>query len=411
MNQAFRVAFEAPVERATQVADRARAPSSPAARLHLSVHRDLAALKDDWVAFQQHADCTVFQSYEWLATWQACIGSLADVRPAIVIARDDRNDVVFIFPLAVERRGSIRELTWLGAKLNDYNAPLLSSTFSSAFDQSSFDRLWLDVLALLQQDPELQFDIVRLEKMPRHVGRQDNPFVRLQTSLNPSGAYRTQLGDDWETFYAEKRSSTTRRRDRTKRKKLAEIGDVSFVTASSADINQTLPALFAQKSAAFARMGVPDIFARPGYRDFFETLAASETTKHIVHVSRLDVGDTPAAINLGLVFQGTYYHVLASYGDGEASKFGPGAAHLRDLMSYAIDRDCAIFDFTIGDEPYKREWSDTELQLYDHVSYARLTGLPTVMIDRLASAAKRFVKQTPVLWAMATRLRTLVGAR
>ena len=81
----------------------------------------------------------------------------------------------------------------------------------------------------------------------------------------------------------------------------------------------------------------------------------------LVHVSRLDVGSTWSAINLGLMFRGTYCHVLASYDDGETSRFGAGVAHLRELMRYSIERGLKHFDFTIGDERYKLEWSDRTL--------------------------------------------------
>jgi CelD/BcsL family acetyltransferase involved in cellulose biosynthesis len=67
-----------------------------------------------------------------------------------------------------------------------------------------------------------------------------------------------------------------------------------------------------------------------------------------VHVSRLEVGDAIAAANLGLVFRGCYYHVLASFDDGELSRFGPGVAHLHDLLRHAIEGGCTMFDFTIG---------------------------------------------------------------
>ena len=100
-------------------------------------------------------------------------------------------------------------------------------------------------------------------------------------------------------------------------------------------------------------MGVADIFARPGCREFFSDLALKPATRDLVHVSRLDVGSIVAATNLGLIFRNSYYHVVASDDDGDISRFGPGAAHLRDLLQHAIDRGCRRFDFTIGDERYK----------------------------------------------------------
>ena len=196
-------------------------------------------------------------------------------------------------------------------------------------------------------------------------------MLALNVTLNPSGAYETALPSDWEAFYASKRSSSTRRRDRTKLKRLAEFGEVRLVTPDEpADIRCTLQALVTQKTRQFARMGVANIFARPGCLDFFFDLATNPQTRHLVHVSRLDVGSTWAAINLGLTDRDCYYHVLASYDEGEVSRFGPGAAHLRELMGRAIGHGLRRFDFTIGDERYKSEWADETLNLYDHVTGA-----------------------------------------
>src|SRR5262249_14542457 len=150
-------------------------------------------------------------------------------------------------------------------------------------------------------------DTIELTKMPDTVGTQANPFLSLDVMLNPSGAYQATIGDDWEKFYSAKRSSATRRRDRTKLKKLGEMGEVRFVTPQAAETPATLDTLIRQKSAAFARMGVPDIFARRGYMAFFHEIAGR---RDFVHISRLDVGATEAAVNLGLTFRDCYYHIL-----------------------------------------------------------------------------------------------------
>ena len=119
-------------------------------------------------------------------------------------------------------------------------------------------------------------------------------------TVNPSGAYLTHLTGDWDAFYTAKRSSATRRRDRTKRKKLGEFGEIRFVNpADERDILSSLDTLMAQKARSFARMGVGNLFAKPGYADFYRALASDPATRPLVHISRLDVGATPAAVNLG----------------------------------------------------------------------------------------------------------------
>ena len=214
--------------------------------------------------------------------------------------------------------------------------------------------------------------------MPQTLGAQRNPFTCLDVSPNASGAHLTQLGGGWEEFYTAKRSSATRRRDRAKRRHMSEYGDVQFATAAeAADARRTLEILMEQNSRALVRKGVADMFARPGWREFFLDLATNPQTRQLVHVARLQVGADAVAANFGVVFGGCYYHVLASYcEDSRAAHFGPGALHLRELLKYAIERGLQRFDFTIGDERYKLEWCDSSLKLYDHAAAATWRGWP-----------------------------------
>jgi len=204
---------------ATSVAREAAKPRS----IRFSVEQDLSAVERDWRAFEVGAELTVFQTFDWLSTWQRHIGSRTGVRPAIVVARDAEG-ILFILPLATRDRAFIRELTWLGSELSDYNAPLLAPDFPDRCCGAAFADLWAEIAALLQNDAQHRFDAVQFANMPAMVGSQSNPMLALGVVVHPSGAYATRLGDDWESFYAAKRSSTTRRRDRTKRKRLGEFG-------------------------------------------------------------------------------------------------------------------------------------------------------------------------------------------
>ena len=165
-----------------------------------------------------------------------------------------------------------------------------------------------------------------------------------------------------------------------------------------------------QKSKAFARMGVPNLFAPPGHAAFYRELATSPRFRSLVHLSRLDVGNTWAALNLGLTFRDCYFHILASYDDGETSRFGPGAAHLRELLRYAIERGLSRFDFTIGDEPYKRDWCDIEQQLFDYSAATSLRGLPAAAMASGWSRAKRAIKKSAPMWNAVVRLRSAAGS-
>src|SRR5204863_8340122 len=126
-------------------------------------------------------------------------------------------------------------------------------------------------------------------------------------------------------FYSAKRSSAWRKRDRWKRKRLGDHGAVALVNAEGGAARAAiLRTLFAQKSRFFARLGVPDLFDRPGYADFFLDVATMPAMADKVHISSLTVAGAAAATNFGLVSGGRYYHVLVSYCEGELRRFGPG---------------------------------------------------------------------------------------
>jgi CelD/BcsL family acetyltransferase involved in cellulose biosynthesis len=77
-------------------------------------------------------------------------------------------------------------------------------------------------------------------------------------------------------------------------------------------------------------------------------------------------------------------------------------------MHYALEQDVKVFDFTVGDEAYKREWCEIELKLYDHVSSSSLAGALAVSALDAARRAKRAIKQSPWLWPIAQRVRAKV---
>jgi CelD/BcsL family acetyltransferase involved in cellulose biosynthesis len=405
---------------------RAESASAPAARdvsratqlaIEFTVHHRLDDIAREWRALEQSADCTAFQSFDWLAAWCEHIGSLTRAQPAIVVGRQ-AGEVLFVLPLAV-MPGAVRRLTWLGSDMCDYNGPLLAAACASQLTPERFRELWREICGRLQSDTRTRHDLVELSKMPERVGGQGtsqggqaNPFMALSTNLNPSNAYVTDLFGTWNEYYDAKRSSSTRRRDRSKLKRLGEIGEVRFVTPQDrSEVERSVDTLIEQKSGSFAGMGVANMFERPGWSAFFAAVATSEGTRDLVHVSRLDVGSCWAAINLGLRFRGSYYHVLASYDDGETSRFGAGAAHLRELLRYSLERGLKHFDFTIGDERYKREWSDRTIMLYDHVAAASVRGLPASAMVHGHRRLKRFIKQNEALWSVFFRMRAALGSK
>src|SRR5262245_46670277 len=157
---------------------------TPQLAIDIAIYHRLEDVEPVWRQFEQSADCTAFQSFDWLAAWCRHIGSLSRAQPAIVVGLH-ANETLFIFPLAVTP-GAVRRLTWLGSDLCDYNGPLLARACSSQLLPERFLPLWREIRRRLQSDARTRHDLVELTKMPERVGGEANPFLALSTGLNPS---------------------------------------------------------------------------------------------------------------------------------------------------------------------------------------------------------------------------------
>ena len=394
--------------------------SSAPVMINLSIHDRLEPVEAEWRRFERTADCTPFQTFDWLQRWQRHIGTRQGVQPAIVVGALADGQTAIILPLGIDRSGGARRLCWLGQDLNDYNAPLLDPELSQRLPAEQFRAIWKELRARMQRDPLFHHDWIELEKMPQLVGGQLNPFFALALATNPSGAHFAELGGDWKKFYAAKRSSATRRRDRSKRKRLGEFGEVAFaIDVNPDDAKVTLEMLMAQKRRLFAHRGIPDMFERAGWREFFLDLAKHASPFSVspvapegrvqMHIGHTRFGALRGATHLGVVFRDAYYHVLASYDDGAIAHYGPGALHLRELIANIIGLGLRRFDFTVGDEPYKLEWSDTHIKLGDYAAAATWRGIPALGRSVVQRRIKRFIKQTPAAWRTASRLRARFG--
>ena len=63
-------------------------------QIRFSIHGELSAVELDWRA-SRRGDCTVFQNYGWIETWQKHLGARQRVKPAIVVGRFTDGEIAF----------------------------------------------------------------------------------------------------------------------------------------------------------------------------------------------------------------------------------------------------------------------------------------------------------------------------
>ena len=73
-------------------------------------------------------------------------------------------------------------------------------------------------------------------------------------------------------------------------------------------------------------------------------------------------------------------------------KYSPGRILISLLIKWSISKKLKFFDFTLGDESYKKSWSNDSSEYFNHVSSKSFLGLIFVFLFKLKYLIKNYDK-------------------
>lgn len=177
--------------------------------------------------------------------------------------------------------------------------------------------------------------------------------VRWQPGL-PCPQHR--IDGSWSEYFAA-RPRTLRYHLRSRLKRLAQHGNVRFERSTI----ETLPTMLDESMYLHAlrwRDAADDsVFSsnRQG-REFYRHAIRALHARGLADVTNLYVGDAAVASVVGFTIGDRYYYYVPSYDPMHQSNV-PGKLMVGHLMERAFKDGLRVFDFMLGDEPYKAEWA------------------------------------------------------
>ncbi|MFJ7440399.1 GNAT family N-acetyltransferase [Methylorubrum thiocyanatum] len=362
----------------------ARAPgawSDPAlAGAAVTVFPSVDAAESVWRETAATGACTVFQCFEWLATWRRTAGTSEPLSDQIVHVSSEAGQTLMLLPLAIRRNAYGRSLEFLGGDLTDYNMPILAAGFSPG--PRDAERLWAAILDVLPP-----VDFVRLRRMPLVFDGIANPFAGLAGSRHVIDAYGANLPPTFKDFTT--RSPSFFNKNSQRRRRLAKEGAVRFAVAQDPAERVALTRFVIEQKSQWQRdTGQMDTFAAPERLAFYTTLAGLPFEEGGVVPVGLWVGSELVAGIWGTVFRGRFAVIVAAYHQDWA-KFSVARLLMESAVEMCIARDdVAIFDLTVGDEGYKTDWSDHSLPLHEVIAPHSLRGRMFMAYWHLRGRAK-----------------------
>lgn len=398
--------------------DRTRGGLAPAAGddhtrstlpLSIRLHERMEPLEACWRALETDNPLSLHQSYDWCRAWaesHAC--------RLLIVEGLSGGHTHLLLPFEIVRRGPIRIARFLAAPFSNINTGLYSRDFRALAAPPRLRQALDTVRGQLAR----HCDIFLLENMPLDWRAEASPFSDLPAVLNQNSAFQIELFPDFERTLAQVNARRRRKKFRSSERRLMALGGYEYVIAEAGrESRALLETFFQQKAARFDAMGLPDVFRDEDTRDFFRRLVsvpeADGSYPLQLHAVRLKGGnDGRIAAIAGLSRKGD--HVICQFGsidDTIAADASPGEF----LFYLAIRKLCGegvrLFDFGIGDQPYKRSWCTIETRQHDLLWPTTVAGATVAALHRAKTGTKRLIKQNPQVYAFLQRLRSGKTAR
>ena len=354
----------------------------------VDVITDLTAARSRWEALQSQGAATPFQSFIWVSTLADTVGRSLGAETFVVIVRDPHSGRdLLLLPLVRRRLGPTRIIEFADLGISDYNAPVIAPEIAAAPERLA--AVWQQAMLALPSA-----DIIRINKIPDQLGRRANPLLGIEDSwLKETQSWRINLPDRWEDYESGMLSRKLRSNLRRDFRKLEAFGTVSHVhAADEASSEQIFEALCAHRVARFARLRRSNILDHAAYREFYRQVLRRGIPSGLASISALRVGNEIVATLLGLRWQGTYFALIPTMAEQ-----GPQVHGIGKLMNWLEikemhARGCRGFDFTIGNEPYKRDYGAAPRKLHEIVRPLKAKGCPLAWSFKVRAGWKRWAE-------------------
>jgi CelD/BcsL family acetyltransferase involved in cellulose biosynthesis len=325
---------------------------------------------------------TPFQDAEWMSVWSSTLGAAAGLETsAVVVEQEGEATPVLVLPLMRVRRNGIVRLAAWDRGVGDYNGALVAPGFAPTPEEAA--DLWAAIRRVLPPA-----DLIEIEKAPARIGATANPLAGLPGAVASDFAgHPLPLERDHRRLAEARFDGTTRRSLARKRKKLAAKGRLDFVVETGSPAVAGLERVLEWRARRFP--GAAETGADGHVWSFYRRLVAEAA---IARVALLSLAGEPIAGCFGTL-TGSSFQLVAVGHDSRFDNWSAGLLAIESMVEWACGADVAVFDFTVGEEPYKRAFGVDIAPLFDFAEPLTTKGRLFLLARRSRRILRRWKRQ------------------
>jgi CelD/BcsL family acetyltransferase involved in cellulose biosynthesis len=307
-------------------------------------------LSPEYAELFSHSAATAFQHPIWLDSLYNKLAPAAAAKRRVVVVRERATGALaMVLPLLRVRRGPIRTIEFADLRVSDYLAPVCTAEVFSDLLQD--ENACLRIRRLLRP-----FDLLHIPKLPDGKFPIETLLSAPRRTAMETNAYSTLLVAPFEHWRANALTLSYQKELNKKWRQLQRKGELGF---SCCDDNASVVAAMDQmknfRGPRFQAKGDGDLLQRPEYLDFYSDVAIRGIGAFVrLYAMTLD-GDVIATV-LGLCHRDSFLVIMSGFDIAAHKSQSLGALMFERVAKDCIERGDRVLDFTIGDEPYKRQF-------------------------------------------------------
>jgi CelD/BcsL family acetyltransferase involved in cellulose biosynthesis len=330
-------------------------------------------LYDSWnEILSQTANANVQLTHEWLSSWWEVFG---DNMKLSLITITDRGKIIAIAPLTITKvickaGFEFRKLTFLGDGLTDYHDLLIANE-----RREDILQILLKFIVNIRDNWDaihfrnVRSDSPNLPIMRDTLGNTTFTFVErinIQCSYIP-------INCNWSNYYGAL-SKNIRSDIRRRSNLLAKMGKVEFIRLHEVeDVMDTLCIIKSIHVKCRRAKGEISWYTDKKRFSFVSLILERFGDRKWLDLVFLKLNGRIIAYYLGFMYDNIVYFWNTGF-DPEFSKVSPGKLLLHHWIKESFADGCKEFDFMVGEESYKRQWTSPTRPNYEFFIFKNTIG-------------------------------------
>ncbi len=328
-----------------------------------------------WIKLEKKSNKNFFQSFDY-------IKSLVELEKNLlrIVVVFTNNEPVAIFPFEIKNYFIFKVLQWIGTKKSDLCNPIILQNVDLHKDKDFFINTWNNILSKIGK-----FDLIFFNNQPEKIQKTINPFVELFNTYSFSKIYQIYLPNNFQSYINEiklknKAHHYELHRTSIKLNKLEENFNVTF-EISDAYLDKIIFKNVIQKKIDQLELKNNKHNLDLKFIKVYENLIKKDKGKYFLF--KIKVNNKIISSCFAIIFENTFYYYIPMLISNEYNNFKPGKILIIKLIKWCFENKIKIFDFGLGEENYKKHFSNYSLNIHKYIYYRNLKGYFLFLILKL----------------------------